>query len=394
MSSIGKFTLSGDANSKKQRGVGADSFPGTNKSISKYGGSSGLSVDDPHSKKSKGDASVSYPGLSKSIGTTGDSTGVPTGVSNSKKPNGLDVNRTDRSLEFYEKNENLSKLWDILSVYAWIDQDVGYCQGMSDLCSPMIVLLEEEADSFFCFERLMRNFRSTGRSVGVEATHLSSITQIIDPKLHQHLGITTTTTSSLPLYISEDNSRFCDSLYLWEMMWALEYDPDLFHIYKAHQCGSEKVEVSTGKPKSMSQCGNVDFVKPEPNRQTSPCAGQRHQTSRSAGEPSRDTARELEPSHALEEDDGNGESNANTGVALDHSFTVKPAFSVGSNLKPSAARKELRCPLVSTRERFKWCWFHVGATTQVDISCCGFSHVLAMFVSENNKDSQEISEKG
>ncbi|CAG7884959.1 unnamed protein product, partial [Brassica rapa] len=75
------------------------------------------------------------------------------------------------------------------------DQDVGYCQGMSDLCSPMIVLLEDEADSFFCFERLMRrlvlrgNFRSTGRSVGVEAqlTHLSSITQIIDPKLHQHL---------------------------------------------------------------------------------------------------------------------------------------------------------------------------------------------------------------
>ena len=44
----------------------------------------------------------------------------------------------------------------IFSVYAWIDQDVGYCQGMSDLCSPMIVLLEDEADSFFCFERLMR----------------------------------------------------------------------------------------------------------------------------------------------------------------------------------------------------------------------------------------------
>ncbi|KAF3547556.1 hypothetical protein DY000_02006755 [Brassica cretica] len=57
-------------------------------------------------------------------------------------------------------------------------------------------------------------------------------------------------------------------------------------------------------------------TQPEPNRQTSPCAGQRHQTSRSAGETSHDTARELEPSHALEEDDGNGESNANTGVAL------------------------------------------------------------------------------
>lgn len=42
---------------------------------------------------------------------------------------GLDVLRTDRSLVFYEKQENLSKLWDILAVYAWLDKDVGYCQG-------------------------------------------------------------------------------------------------------------------------------------------------------------------------------------------------------------------------------------------------------------------------
>ena len=27
---------------------------------------------------------------------------------------------------------------------------------MSDLCSPMIVLLDDEADAFWCFERLMR----------------------------------------------------------------------------------------------------------------------------------------------------------------------------------------------------------------------------------------------
>lgn len=45
---------------------------------------------------------------------------------------GLDVKRTDRALVFYEKQESLAKLWDILSVYAWIDDDVGYCQGMRD----------------------------------------------------------------------------------------------------------------------------------------------------------------------------------------------------------------------------------------------------------------------
>jgi hypothetical protein len=27
---------------------------------------------------------------------------------------------------------------------------------MSDLCSPMIVLLKDEADAFWCFEKLMR----------------------------------------------------------------------------------------------------------------------------------------------------------------------------------------------------------------------------------------------
>ncbi|WZZ59755.1 hypothetical protein YC2023_059862 [Brassica napus] len=130
---------------------------------------------------------------------------------------GLDVNRTDRSLEIYEKKENLSKLWDILCL---------------------------------CLDR------PRCRSVGVEAqlTHLSSITQIIDPKLHQHLGDYLCAIRMLMVQFRREFS-FCDSLYLWEMMWALEYDPDLFHVYEAHQCGSEKVEVSNGKPKSMSQCG-------------------------------------------------------------------------------------------------------------------------------------------
>lgn len=44
---------------------------------------------------------------------------------------GLDVVRTDRTLVFYEKQEHLSKLWDILAVYAWFDSDIGYCQGES-----------------------------------------------------------------------------------------------------------------------------------------------------------------------------------------------------------------------------------------------------------------------
>lgn len=181
---------------------------------------------------------------------------------------GLDVVRTDRTLVFYEKQENLSKLWDILAVYAWIDTDVGYCQGMSDLCSPMIILLDDEADAFWCFERLMRrlrgNFRCTDNSVGVEAqlSNLASITQVIDPKLHQHLetlgGGDYLFAFRMLMVLFRREFSFCDSLYLWEMMWALEYDPDLVSVYEESDTDSEKAEGSKGKAKSTRQCGKYE----------------------------------------------------------------------------------------------------------------------------------------
>ncbi|KAE9458198.1 hypothetical protein C3L33_09903, partial [Rhododendron williamsianum] len=164
----------------------------------------------------------------------------------------LDVVRTDRTLVFYEKQENLSKLWDILAVYAWFDTDVGYCQGMSDLCSPMIILLDDEADAFWCFERLMRrlrgNFRCTENSIGVEAqlSKLASITQVIDPKLHQHLGVPGEEIYVLILLGS------CS------MMWALEYDPDMFSVYEDPDSVTGKSEGSRGKAKSTRQCGKYE----------------------------------------------------------------------------------------------------------------------------------------
>ncbi|XP_062018189.1 rab GTPase-activating protein 22-like [Rosa rugosa] len=184
---------------------------------------------------------------------------------------GLDVIRTDRTLVFYEKQENLSKLWDILAVYAWIDTDVGYCQGMSDLCSPMIILLDDEADAFWCFERLMRrlrgNFRCTDNSVGVEEqlNNLAAITQVIDPKLHQHLetlgGGDYLFAFRMLMVLFRREFSFCDSLYLWEMMWALEYDPDLYGVYEDSDTDNERAEgsgSSKGKAKSKRHCGKYE----------------------------------------------------------------------------------------------------------------------------------------
>lgn len=176
---------------------------------------------------------------------------------------GLDVLRTDRTLVFYEKQENLSKLWDILAVYAWVDKDVGYCQGMSDLCSPMIMLLDDEADAFWCFERLMRklrgNFRCTESSVGVESqlSTLASVTQVLDPKLHQHLetlgGGDYLFAVRMLMVLFRREFSFGDSLYLWEMMWALEYDSDIFSMYEQHASSGEKGDKSKAKTRQYGK---------------------------------------------------------------------------------------------------------------------------------------------
>nr|GMC75477.1 TBC1 domain family member 15-like isoform X1 [Ipomoea batatas] len=181
---------------------------------------------------------------------------------------GLDVFRTDRTLIFYEKQENLAKLWDILAVYAWFDKDIGYCQGMSDLCSPMIILLEDEGDAFWCFQHLMRrlrgNFKCTESSVGVETqlSNLATVTQVIDPKLHKHLetlgGGDYLFAFRMLMVLFRREFSFGDSLFLWEMMWALEYDPTLFLLYEDPESSNEKSEGSKGKTKTKGEYGKYE----------------------------------------------------------------------------------------------------------------------------------------
>lgn len=140
---------------------------------------------------------------------------------------GLDVVRTDQALVFYQSESNQAKLWNVLSIYAWLDSDIGYVQGMSDICSPMVVLLENEADAYWCFERTMRrlrdNFRTSATSMGVQArlSTLSAIIKAIDPKLHQHLeeldGGQYLFAFRMLMVLFRREFSFVDALYLWEI---------------------------------------------------------------------------------------------------------------------------------------------------------------------------------
>ncbi|CAN1245209.1 TBC1 domain family member 15 [Linum grandiflorum] len=191
---------------------------------------------------------------------------------------GLDVVRTDQSLEFYQSEVNSAKLWDILVVYSWIDTDIGYVQGMNDICSPMVILLENDADAYWCFDHAMRrlvrnflqvktlnlrqreNFRTSTTSIGVQ-TQLSTLSQVIktvDPKLHQHLedldGGEYLFAFRMLMVLFRREFSFVDSLYLWELMWAMEYNPNIFTMYEESREASEK----EAEDKQLNQYGKFE----------------------------------------------------------------------------------------------------------------------------------------
>ncbi|XP_056163686.1 rab GTPase-activating protein 22 isoform X1 [Syzygium oleosum] len=183
---------------------------------------------------------------------------------------GLDVVRTDRALSFYESEINQAKLWDVLAVYAWVDSDIGYVQGMNDICSPMVILLEHEADAFWCFERAMRrlreNFRCTTSSIGVQSQlgTLSTIIKTIDPQLHQHLedldGGAYLFAFRMLMVLFRRELSFVDALYLWELIWAMEYNPNIFSMYKEERTVAETA-LKVDEKLLMKQCGKFEKEK-------------------------------------------------------------------------------------------------------------------------------------
>lgn len=68
-----------------------------------------------------------------------------------------DVKRTDRTIDYFEgeQNPNVLVLYDILMTYVMYNFDLGYVQGMSDLLSPILYLLDNEVDAFWCFVGFM-----------------------------------------------------------------------------------------------------------------------------------------------------------------------------------------------------------------------------------------------
>ena len=78
-----------------------------------------------------------------------------------------------------------------ISRYAINHPSVSYCQGMSDLASPLLVTMADEAHAYICFCALMRrlkpNFLLDGIMMTLRFQHLAEALMYYDPELYAYL---------------------------------------------------------------------------------------------------------------------------------------------------------------------------------------------------------------
>jgi hypothetical protein len=121
-----------------------------------------------------------------------------------------------------------SRLVAILEAYAIYDQEIGYCQGMSDLLAPLLAVLEDDDEAFWCFAGFMRKARHNFRldEVGIRR-QLSMVARIIKYKdfhLYRHLEMLQAEDCffvyRMVVVLFRRELTFEQTLCLWEVMWA------------------------------------------------------------------------------------------------------------------------------------------------------------------------------
>lgn len=161
-----------------------------------------------------------------------------------------DVNRTDKSLQFYqgENSTNSEKLRSILMTYCMYNFDLGYVQGMSDLLAPMLFLFHDEHLTFWCFTHFMKsceaNFHVEQIHIPALISTLRVLIQFLWPDLHQYLQSTGTDTINFVfswlLINFKRQFSYHDVFILWEKDFTQRFTLSYSVFLAATIIGSEK----------------------------------------------------------------------------------------------------------------------------------------------------------
>uniref|UniRef100_A0A1J3EX21 GTPase-activating protein GYP7 n=1 Tax=Noccaea caerulescens TaxID=107243 RepID=A0A1J3EX21_NOCCA len=121
-----------------------------------------------------------------------------------------------------------ARLVGILEAYAVYDPEIGYCQGMSDLLSPLIAVMEDDVLAFWCFVGFMskarHNFRLDEVGIRRQLSMVSKIIEFKDIRLYRHLENLEAQDCffvyRMVVVLFRRELTFEQTLCLWEVMWA------------------------------------------------------------------------------------------------------------------------------------------------------------------------------
>ncbi|XP_013411982.1 TBC1 domain family member 15 isoform X2 [Lingula anatina] len=141
-----------------------------------------------------------------------------------------DVTRTDRTQTYFmgDPNPKLELLNDILMTYCMYNFDLGYVQGMSDLLAPILVIMDNEVDAFWCFAGFMeivaRNFEMDQKGMKDQLQQLNTLMQLLDPQLYNYLESHESSNMYFCfrwlLILFKREFTFPDIMRLWEVLWT------------------------------------------------------------------------------------------------------------------------------------------------------------------------------
>lgn len=126
------------------------------------------------------------------------------------------------------RRHHAARLVLILEAYTLYDPITGYCQGMSDLLSPFVALIDEDYEAFWCFVKFMEvarhNFRLDEVGIRRQLNLVGSILEAADPQLFQHLVKLESEDCNfiyrMVVVLVRRELSFEQTLCLWEVMWA------------------------------------------------------------------------------------------------------------------------------------------------------------------------------
>ena len=147
---------------------------------------------------------------------------------------GLDpeVRRTVAECEYFNAFQacQAARLGQLLLAYAIHDPECNYCQGMSDIALPFVLLFADDSLAFWCFEKLMQqarhNFRQDEVGVQYQLDCIRHTLEIVRPGLAAHIaGIGVEEyhfAYRMVLVLLRRELGIFETMRVWEQTWAID----------------------------------------------------------------------------------------------------------------------------------------------------------------------------